>query len=254
MVWQRALAMGPIEVQIYGDFDRKETVAALQRTFGALAPRPPLPASVTSVVARFPQPSASPTVLTHRGDANQAAAVIAWPTGGGSQGIRLSRELEILTQLFSNRLMDKMREKMGASYAPQVFSSWPLDMPGGGSITALAQVDPASAKTFYSVADAIAADLAARPPSADELERVVEPLRQQVTRAATSSAFFMYQIKGASQDPARYAGVRTLLTDYTQTTPARMQELAREYLAPGKAWRLSVLPQGSGKAVGAASR
>jgi zinc protease len=38
-VWQRALASGPIEVQIFGDFDRNAALAALQRTFGALPPR-----------------------------------------------------------------------------------------------------------------------------------------------------------------------------------------------------------------------
>ncbi|MCB2079006.1 MAG: insulinase family protein, partial [Novosphingobium sp.] len=248
-VWKRALESGPIEVQIYGDFDRDATVAALQRTFGALAPRPPLPDDAAPATASFPSPTAMPVVLTHRGDSNQAAAVISWPTGGGSQGIHVSRELEILTQLFTNRLMDAMREKMGASYAPQVYSSWPLDLDNGGAITALAQIDPASVQTFFTTANEIAADLVANPPTEDELARVIEPLRQQVTRAATSSAFFMYQIEGASQDPSRIEAVRSILSDYTQTSPQRMQQLAGRFLQPGKSWRLAVLPEGAKLAV-----
>jgi zinc protease len=242
-VWARALANGPIEVQVYGDFDRALTLAALQRTFGALKSRPPLPGTIAPASARFPAASSKPVVLTHRGDANQAAAVVSWPTGGGSPGISEARQLEILTQLFTNRLMDAMREKLGASYAPQVYSTWPLDLDSGGTITAVAQLQPSAVPAFFATAQEIAADLVATPATADELERVIEPMRQRVTRASTSAAFFMYQLEGATADPTRIAGIRTILQDYTVTTPAQMQELAARYLQPGKSWRLAVLPQ-----------
>jgi len=108
----------------------------------------------------------------------------------------------------------------------------------------MAQLQPQDVPTFFATADEIAADLVANPPSADELARVVEPLRQQITRAATGSAFFMYQLEGATGDPARYGLIRSILQDYSVTSPAQMQELARHYLRNGSAWRLAVLPQG----------
>ena len=253
-VWQRALASGPIEVQLYGDFDRNAAIAALQRTFGALPPRPPLPAGSAPASARFPAASAEPQVLRHRGDPNQAAAVISWPTGGGIAGVRESRKLEILTNLFSNRLLDRMREKLGASYAPQVISNWPLDLDSGGAISAMAQIQPSAVPAFFAATEEIAADLVARPASADELARVTEPLRQQVTRAATGAAFFMYQLEGATSEPARFASLRTLLPDYTQTTPQEMQALASRYFGTAKSWRLAVLPEGQSLAAGKASR
>lgn len=251
-VWERALTTGPIEVQLYGDFDRNAAIAALQRSFGALAARKPLPADVAPAIGHFPAGNARPVVLTHRGDANQAAAVISWPTGGGTVAISESRQIEILTQLFTNRLMDAMREKLGASYAPQVYSTWPLDLDSGGSITALAQLQPSAVPAFFATAQEIAADLVANPPTADELARVIEPLRQRVTRAATSSAFFMYQIEGGTSDPARIASVRSLLTDYTTTTPAQMQALAKRYLVADRSWRLAVLPEAETHAAAAA--
>ncbi|HEY0959413.1 MAG TPA: insulinase family protein [Novosphingobium sp.] len=251
-VWQRALDSGPIEVQLYGDFDRNAALQSLQRTFGALRKRVALPANIVAETARFPAANAQPVVLMHRGDANQAAAVMAWPTGGGSVGITESRQIEILTQLFSNRLLDAMREKTGVSYAPFVYSTWPLDLNAGGSITAMAQLQPDDVPTFFTTARQIAAELAANPVSADELARVIEPLRQRVTRASTSSAFFMYQLEGATADPARIAGVRTLLADYTVTTPQAMQAMAKRYLAPDKAWQLEVMPQPAGSSAGAA--
>jgi len=244
-VWAPILAQGPIEVQVFGDFDRASALEALRATFGALPARGPLPANTRPASVGFATPSDTPTVLRHTGDANQAAAVVTWPTGGGAAGVHEARHLEVLAQLFSNRLLDAMREKAGASYAPQVGSEWPQDLTNGGTITAMAQLQPEMVAQFFATADAIAADLAAKPVSPDELARVVEPLRQQISRAATSTAFFMGQVEGASQDATRFEAVRSLLPDYTAITAADVQALAQRYLARDKAWRLAVLPQGA---------
>ena len=244
-VWERVLAQGPIEVQIFGDFQMPEAVAALQKTFGALEPRP-VDATRTPHVAltSVPAPSDRPVMLTHRGDPNQAAAVVSWPTGGGSIGIPTSRQLQILSQLFTNRLIDAVREKMGASYSPFVYSTWPVDLEAGGAVTAIAQVDPAEVGVFFETADAIAADLVANPPSADEMARVLEPMRQQIQRAASSSAFFMRELEGATQDTSRFEQIRTIMRDFTEATPEAMQALAAQYLGADKSWRLAVVPEG----------
>ena len=242
-VWERALASGPVEVQIFGDFDTVQAVSALQRTFGALKPRSGPVASPAAPVITGGVPTTEPIVLTHRGDAEQAAAVVSWPTGGGSVAIRESRQLEILSQLFTNRLLDEVREKLGVSYAPYVYSTWPVDLQAGGAITAVAQLGPKDVPLFFDLAEKIAADLIAKPATADELGRVIEPLRQQVSRAASSSGFFMQELQGATRDPSRIGSIRTLLADYTQTTPEAMQQLAARYLTKGKSWHLAVLPE-----------
>jgi zinc protease len=243
-VWQPLLQQGPIEVHLFGDFKRDAALAALERTFGALPARGGLPAGTAPARAQLPAAAADPVVLFHRGEANQAAAAIYWPTGGGAARIEESRQLQILSQLFQNRLLDALREKLGEAYAPQVGNSWPIDLENGGSVIALAQLQPRGVPVFFATADEIAADLIARPASSDELARVTEPLRQQLNRASTSSAFFMYQLEGASADPQRIGAVRTLLTDYTVTTPEAMQALARKYLQRSSSWRLAVIPQG----------
>lgn len=239
--WEPLLAQGPIEIDMFGDFTREQALAALEKTFGALPARPA--GSVPTLAPNIPAHNAEPLVLTHRGDPSQAAAVVAWPTGGGQQGVRESRQLEILAQIFNNRLFDAMREKVGASYAPQVGSSWPLDMPSGGYIAANVQLRPGDFDTFFAAADKIADDLAKTPPSADEISRVTEPLKQLITRASTGNGFYMYQLEGAANDPRKIAAIRTILNDYSQTTPERMQALAQRYLQKDKSWRLEVVPE-----------
>ncbi|MEO1969806.1 MAG: insulinase family protein [Sphingomonadaceae bacterium] len=242
-VWAPLLKQGPLEVLVFGDFKRDEAIEALKKTFGALPPREPLPADVASRVPDFPE-SGKTVVLHHRGDPNQAAAVIAWPTGGGVSGIRESRQLEILTQVFNNRLLDAMREKAGASYSPVVRSDWPTDINGGGNITALAQLQPKDVPIFFREADRIAEDLTKAPPTADELERVTEPLRQYISRASTGNLFWLYQLEGSTVDPRRIAYLRTLLGDYSQTTPQIMEALAQKYFGGKQGWRLAIIPEG----------
>jgi zinc protease len=186
-------------------------------------------------------------VLTHRGDANTAAALVAWPTGGGRAGVHESRQLELLAQIINNRLFDEMREKIGASYAPQVASTWPLDLPTGGYLAATVQLRPQDLPAFFAAADKIAADLAATPPTADEIARVTEPLKQLITRASTGNGFYMFQLEGGATEPQKFADLRSILSDYSQTTPERMQAMAARYLRKDQSWRLEVVPEKKGQ-------
>ncbi len=242
-VWEPLLKQGPIEVLVFGEFDSAKVVEQLRLTFGALAPREAIPPGIAARVPGFAKAGA-PKVVTHRGDANQAAAVVAWPSGGGVAALRESRQLEILTQLFNNRLLDALRERAGASYSPQVYTSWPTDLASGGRITAAAQLEPAFVPVFFAEAERIARDLAATPPTADELARVTEPLSQLIRRASTGNQFWLYNLEGATGDPQRVAMLRTLLADYSQTSPEAMQALAGRYLADGGAFRLAIIPEG----------
>ncbi len=253
-VWEPILQQGPVEVLVFGEFDRDATVESLRKTFGALPPRTPIPSTVAARTTDFPTPSTQPVVLTHRGDANQAAAVIAWEGGAGVTNLRESRQLEILVEVFNNRLMEAMRERAGASYAPQISTNWPVDVEEGGTISAISQLRPEDVPVFFQVADTIARDLIANPPEADELARVTEPLRQLIQRASTGNMFWMFQLEGSSTDPRRVELLRSLLSDYTQTTPEAMQALATKYFGGKQGWRLAVIPEGQSLASGGAAR
>lgn len=243
-VWEPLLQQGPIEVLVFGEFDQARIIEQLRLTFGALPQRTAIPADVAARVPGFASTADVPAIVTHRGDPNQAAAVVAWKSGGGVASLRESRQLEILTQLFNNRLLDALRERAGASYSPQVFSKWPEDLASGGRITALAQLEPEFVPVFFAEADRIAKDLSLNPPTADELARVTEPLAQLIRRASTGNQFWLYNLEGATQDPQRVGLLRTLLADYSQTSPQVMQFLADRYLAKGVPFRLAIIPEG----------
>ncbi len=242
-VWEPILQQGPVEVLIFGDFDRDEAVQSLTETFGALPARKPIPAEALSRSIEI-APADETVVRYHKGEANQAAAVFAWPVGGGMGEIRKSRQIAILTEVFSNRLLEAMRERAGASYAPSVRLDWPTDIDSGGSIMGFAQLQPKDVPIFFAEADRIAKDLTEVPPSADELARATEPLRNYYERISSGNYFFLLELEGSTQDPRRMRALRGFLDDYSQTTPEAMLALAREYFAGKPSWRMAVIPEG----------
>lgn len=247
-LWAPLLASGPIEVEVFGDMDSDATVKAVAETFGALKPRPASKAPAPPIT--FPAHVDKPVVREHSGKADQAAAVIAWPTGAGSAGITESRKLEVLAAIFRDRLIDQLRSQAGVSYSPNVASQWPLGLSAGGKLIALGMVPPDKTGFFFQLARGIAADLVAKPVDADELNRALTPIKQQLIRQSSGNMFWMRLVEGGSYDPLRIAAVDTLARDVALTSPAEVQALAAKYLQPSKDWTMVVVPGPDAKAGG----
>lgn len=239
--WQPIMASGPIEVQVFGDVKAEEAIAAVAKTLGALKPRSVARGAPAAI--RFPDHNATPVVRTHSGQENQAVALIAWPTGGGVDGIAESRKLEVLAQVFSDRLFDRLRTESGASYSPSVQSNWPTGASAGGRVMALGQVPPDKTDLFFRLSREIAADLAKNPIGEDELKRVKEPMIQYVLRSSTGNGFWLNLLGGATYDPRRVEAARSIIFDYNTITAAELQAVAAKYLRPDKDWTMEVLPK-----------
>jgi zinc protease len=242
--WEPMLASGPVEVLLFGDFKREAAVAALEKSFGAMAKRAAMPLPAGADATTFPAAVTTPVKLTHKGPKDQAAAVIGWPTGGGLAQISEGRELEVLAAVFRDRLFEKFRSEQAASYSPDMQSNWPDEFRTGGYIMAYSQVQPKDVERFYAFAAEVAADLKKNPISADELQRAVEPLRQYVERVSTGNVFWMNNLEGATYAPARFTALSRLYGDYARVTPARVMELAGRYFRDDKAWKLVIEPEG----------
>jgi zinc protease len=246
-LWEPLLKTGPIEVSVFGDVkDADEAIAAIAKSFGALPARKP--GKDRSPDVRFPAHVATPVVRTHDGDDTQAAAVIAWPTGGGSEDHAESRRLQVLAAIFSDRLFDRLRSAAGASYSPSAQSQWPVGQPGGGRLIALGQVAPDKVDLFFKLSREIAAELVATPITEDELRRTVVPMLQYMARASSGNQFWLIQTQGGAYDPKRIEASQSLVSDMTSITPETLQATAAKYLRPDKDWTMTVLPKGKAAA------
>ena len=241
--WEPRLASGPIEVQIFGDLETVDYRKILAETLGALPPRKILAPPGGQRVA-FAKHVVEPEIAYHRGEQGQAAAMTAWPTGGGLASPRDARGLEILAAIFNDRLFDRLRAEQGASYGPVVDSHWPTGFDSGGYLLVGSLLAPKDLDRFYAIAKEIAADLVTKPVSADELARNAGPIREQVARASTGNVYWMFLLEGATRDPRVAAAALSIQDDIAAVTAADVQRLARQYLAPERQWSLAILPKG----------
>jgi zinc protease len=230
-------------VQIFGDLETVDYRKILTESFGALAPRAILAPPGGQRVDFAPHVTV-PEIAYHRGEQGQAAAMTAWPTGGGRTNPRDARALEVLAAIFNDRLFDRLRAEQGASYGPVVDSHWPTGFDTGGYLLVGSLLAPKDIDRFYGIARDIAADLVARPVSADELARNAGPIREQVARASTGNVYWMFLLEGATRDPRVTAAALSIQDDLAAVTAADVQRLARQYLTPDRQWSLAILPEG----------
>ena len=243
--WTPVLKEGSVEVAMFGDFDRATAVAQAAATFGALPPRPAATPTAAELALPVLTPTDRPLGATHTGSADQAAAVLAWPTAGGLDRLEDSYALEVLAAAFSDRLLDRLRSELGESYSPQVISLWPTGATSGGSLFLLAQVKPEGADRVFALARDIAADLIAKPLSADEFERARGPLTQNYQRAFSGNSFWLRTLGGVSRDPRIATVPERLINTLGRMTPAQVQEVAGRYLVPGRSLSWIVRPEAS---------
>lgn len=242
----RALLDGPLsrdrmEVVIVGDISVDEAIRQTAATFGALPKRSGTAATPGPLA--FPKGNAQPQVLTHKGRDDQGLAFIGWPTTGFYQDPQLVRTLNVLASVFQLRLNDRIREQEGMSYSPQANHSASETYSGYGYLYGAVEAPPAGLNDFVRKAQEIADDLRKTPVSADEFQRAVKPMLERQQRDRRENGWWLSELGGAAEDKRKIDAITTQMRDYAAITPAALQRAAQAYLAPGKAFKLVVVPE-----------
>jgi zinc protease len=235
-----ALRYGPIEVIVVGDITVERAIAETAATFGALPPRPQTRAGPGAL--RFPGPTPQPVTLYHKGRADQAVGFIAWPTTGFSPQTRvLARSLALLGSVFQLRLTERLREQEGTSYSPGAGSAASQVWPDYGYLAAQMEAPPEKLDAFFAAAQEIAADLASKPVSEDELNRARRPTLEGIDRARDGNGYWLGALAKLGEDPFTLQSILTQKADLEAITPATLQDAARRFLLPAAAYRIRVV-------------
>lgn len=237
------LASGAIEITMVGDITPERAIDAVASTFGALPQRPdPTPPAADELKVRFPAANDTPVVRRHRGRADQAMAVIAWPTPDFYSDPQRSRNLRLLEQIIQTRIFEQLRIADGASYVPETELETSTVYPGYGYIEAAAEVPPDKIDLFYSVVKGITADLRAHPVTQDELDRVQGPRVDLFTKSQQTNGYWLLVLGGVQADPRKLDIIRSTIPDLKHVTVADIQAAAQAYLKDETAWKMEELP------------
>ena len=233
---------GPVEVVIVGDIAPDEAIRQVAATFGALPAGDDRPPAAPRL--RFPNATATPIRLLHKGRADQGMAFIAWPTTDFYADMREARSLSTLAEVLQLRLTEEIREKQGTAYSPAAGHSPSYIFDDYGYLSATIQASPDKLAGFLADAERIARELRERPVTADELDRARRPTLALIARSlGTSNQYWLGNLAKAQTDPRVAAQFRSQIPDIEAVTPADLQRVARRYLADGKAWKLVVVPE-----------
>ncbi|MFC3077271.1 M16 family metallopeptidase [Phenylobacterium terrae] len=241
-----ALAEGAIEVVMVGDITVEAAAEAVARTFGALPPRPAEPAPVPEAQRQvgFPAPAPEPVTRTHKGRPDQAMGYVAWRTDDFFADPQRARNTSVMGEVLRLRLIEELREAQGATYSPSVAYAHSFNLPDWGYISASVEIPPEKLPAFFADVARIAADLAEKPISADELARAKQPRIERLERARLTNEYWLGELSGAQADPRRLEATRTVIEATRRVTAADVQAAAKEFLAAEKAWKFVVRPEG----------
>lgn len=246
------LARGAIEIAIVGDIDIDATIYAVARTLGALPKREARPELADRKQVKFPaQPfSKEYTIVTEIPKGN---VVLYWPTTDGRE-VKLNRRMNMLGEVFSDRLRIKVREELGDAYSPNAGNNASDVYPDYGYMQAGITIDPPRAQKVAEIVTELAAELAAKGATEEELERSKKPVLTTLRDSARTNQYWLGAVLAKAQErPEVLDWCRSRYADNEAITTAEISELAKRYLSPDRVSRVIVIPTGKAEAKPAAS-
>ena len=237
--------LGPVEVVVVGDITVDKAIDAVAETFGALPPRAAAASDPAPRAAdpAFPAPTADPVVETHSGRADQGIAFVAWPTDGYFADPDAARADSVLSRVMQLRLVDELRLKQGVTYSPAASAVASTIWPHYGFVSAQMEAPPEKLPGFFVDVDAIAADLAAKPINADELERAKKPAIEALEKAMVTNEYWLSGLSGAQADRRRLDILRSAQAGLERVSASDVQQAAGRVLRRGSEWRFVVRPK-----------
>jgi zinc protease len=234
------LAHGPMSLSVVGDVDPDEIISLAGRYLGTLPERKPAtPAARPG--PRFPGGERLDIEVDTR--LEKAMVVVSHATDD-MWDIRRTRRLNLLAEVFSDRLREQVRERLGASYSPFAHH-WPSRAyPGYGLLSAVVQVDPGQIDIVEKEIDSILADLAANGVGADEFARIREPALTGIKDLRRENTYWRDSVlSGAWRHPEQLDWSRNIRQDYAAVTAAELSALAARYLVPERRATIVIRPK-----------
>ena len=235
------LARGAIEIAVVGDLDVEATIAAVAQTLGALPKRDPKPAHDDLKKVAFPSAPFS-REFPIATEIPKADVRIYWPTTDG-RDVGRSRRLNLLANVLSDRLRVKIREELGDAYSPGAGSNASDLYPDYGYILAGTTVEPAKTKKVLDVISALAADLADKGVTEEELDRAKKPVLTGLRESVRTNGYWLGSVLSRAQEkPAVLDWSRSRHADTEAITAAELSALAKAYLGADRASRIVIVP------------
>lgn len=239
------LEKGYIEMTIVGDFNKKALLTDLLSTIGTLPVRAVKPATKTTNPrsVNFPTPPSQKS-FTYESAIPQAVATAIWKTKGIRGNIREFRRLNVLSEIFQDRLREEIREKLGASYSPNSGASGSDALDDFGYLIGQAVGKSEDITLLLNTMETIAKELSEKGAEQDELDRALAPTLSQLEKSLRDNSYWLSTVLSQSQaDPERLDLARSRDKDYRSISLEEINALAKNYFAPKNLLKIAIVPE-----------
>ncbi|GAA5483445.1 M16 family metallopeptidase [Haloferula sargassicola] len=242
----RDFTPGRIELNVVGDFELEKTIPLVLATFGALPDRPAagrdrLSDPVQSV--DFPTPPQEKD-YTYSSRIERALSLVIWKVPGPRGNEEQFRRFNLLADIVADRLREEVREKLGASYSPGAGAGGSRELEDFGFLMAQSTGKPGDTQALTDASRRIAAELAAKGATEDELTRAKTPMLADLEKSLRDNSYWLQSVlNGSTDDPHRLELARSRIDDVRSITLAEINELAKRYLTQDNTITVTILPE-----------
>jgi zinc protease len=226
---------------VVGDFDMDSLIETAAKYLGGLRPRSGLQKNKISSSPKFP--AAQLFEINVATKIQKGVVIVAYPTED-IWDISRTRRLSVLADIFSNRLRERIREKLGAAYSSMAYNKPSRAYPGYGVFQAFVHVDPDDSDLIIKEIKQIALDLVEKEISEDELRRALDPTITSIKDLLRKNEYWLNTVlSGSVRHPQKLDWSRTIMKGYSSITSDDLSAIAKKYLDNEKAAIIIIKPE-----------
>ncbi len=228
-----------LEISLVGDFNESYIVQLVEKYFAVLPSRTENKPEKVEITF----PSGANLALTVPSSIDKGMLIVAWKTDD-FWDITRTRGLHLLAEIFSERLRKVVREKLGATYSPQVYNISSRIYDGYGVMQAVLIVDPMQIDTLKNEVLSIADGIYRGPISEVELDRAKKPMLTSLKDMVRSNRYWLSSVLGlSSRYPQQLEWPLSILSGFAEFKTSDIQQLGSAYLQAEKAAVITVVPE-----------
>ena len=219
----------PLEISAVGDFDPETLESIALEYLGTFEDRKELPGpSQASSGPCFPVGDSLTLELDTKIDKSRIE--VAFLTDD-YWDIRQTRQLNLLSRVFSERLRKTVREKLGAAYTTYVYNSPSKAYDGYGVLHAVAGVDKKDIETILAHMTEIAQSLASRGVTEKELALAKKPVMNHIRDMRKDNQYWLNSVlAGSLQHPEQLNWAGNLVEGYASISVSDLDRTAARFL------------------------
>ena len=230
-----------LEISVVGDFDAEKIKKIVSKYFGTLEKRVSTDINKLADPLKFPAGKSKKIFVDTK--IEKGLVITAYPTED-IWDISRTRRLSIMSKIFSNRVRDVIREKLGIAYSPFAFNQPSRAYKNYGVFQVFVHVKPDKTQIVKKEVMGISSDIALNGISDNDLKLAVRPVITSIKDMMETNEYWLNRVlSGSHRYPEQLDWSRTIIKDYASITKDEISLITKKYLKNNMKATITIKPK-----------